>query len=151
MSARFSRAQSHTCSGHTKNVNSLAWSGGPTPRLASGSDDKSARVWAVDPTGHSKQIAKFDGHGDSVVQLAWDPLDDNRLATLSSDKNVRLWDLRQEKMTHTIPTTFEYINMAWSPDGAQLAVGSCVGGKEDHVKDCVSLLDCRKHELAVHA
>ena len=48
-------------------------------------------------------------------------------------------------MVASIKANHEYINMAWSPDGRVLACGSSVGAKDDTVKDCISLIDTRKH------
>ena len=145
LAARVSRASVHAVAGHAKSVNSLDWSASGS-RLASGSDDRTARVWAVDaPGGHARCAAKLDGHADSVTQLRWDPATEHALMTLAADRTVRLWDARRDgaKPVASIGTHFEYINAAWSPDGRTLAVGSSVGAKDDGVKDSVSLVDLR--------
>jgi len=54
---------------HSKNVNSLGWSSGGGQRLATGSDDKTARVYDVDGSGQVKPLLKLDGHQDAVVQV----------------------------------------------------------------------------------
>lgn len=45
---------------HTKNVNTLAWNLGGG-RLATGSDDKTARVYDVDDSVNLKPVVKLDG------------------------------------------------------------------------------------------
>ena len=131
--------------GHSRNVNKLAWNASGD-KLASGSDDRTCRVWSgEDDYRHS---LKLDGHGDSVVQLAWDPRNNESLATLAADKTVRLWDLREGRARSraSIKLSHEYINVAWSPCGGYLAVGSSVGKKEGDEKDCVTVLDAKTHK-----
>lgn len=84
---------------HTKNINSVAWNN-TGARLATGSDDKTARVYDVDDTGNVKPLLKLDAHTDGVVQVCWDPTSPHRLATLGErDKTVRLFDVRASKPT----------------------------------------------------
>lgn len=140
------KAQTKVISGHLRNVNKLAWNA-QGDRLASGSDDRTCRIWAGEDD--YRCYSKIDGHGDSVVQLCWDPGNGSSLATLAADKTVRLWDLREgrARARASIKLTHEYINVAWSPDGKHLALGSSVGGtKEENVKDCVTILDARTHK-----
>jgi WD40 repeat protein len=66
-------------------------------KLASGSVDQTARIWHIEPHGHSKaKDMELKGHTDSVDQLCWDPKHGDLLATASGDKTVRLWDARSE-------------------------------------------------------
>jgi len=106
--------------GHKKKVHSVAWNMDGR-RLASGSVDKTARVWTVD--GEAKDV-ELRGHTDSVDQLTWDPTHPDRLATACGDKTVRIWDVRSGKCTNTITTPGENINVTWSPDGKTIAVGN---------------------------
>lgn len=142
----FASGTTSTVSGHSRSVNSLEWNSTGT-MLASGSDDKTARVWAGE--GGMKCAHKLEGHQDSVVQLCWDPRTPTSLATLAADKCVRLWDVREPatKSAATIKANHEYINVAWALDGHTIAVGSSVGTKENDVKDCVSLIDARKRKV----
>jgi len=102
-------------------VHSVAWNSNGR-KLASSSVDKTARVWSID--AHQTKDMELVGHQDSVDQLCWDPTHPDRLATASIDKTVRIWDTRVGKSIHTIQTTGENINISWSPDGTQLAVGN---------------------------
>lgn len=82
-------------------VHSVAWN--ITGRkLASGSVDKTARIWSVD--AHATKDLELVGHTvleispkfpqDSVDQLCWDPTHPDRLATASIDRTVKIWDAR---------------------------------------------------------
>jgi len=122
-------------SGHKDCVRTVAWNVTGT-RLASGSMDKTIRVWNPE-----KPLAQYSvelkGHTQTVDQLCWDPTNPDQLASASPDKSVRFWDYRgttdQELLTvaaqkciKEVPTKGENINIAWSPDGAHVAVGSRV-------------------------
>jgi WD40 repeat protein len=56
--------------------------------LASGSQDKSVRVWDV---ASGREVLRLDGHSDMVARVAFSP-DGKNLASGSTDKTVRLWD-----------------------------------------------------------
>jgi len=120
--------------GHSKKVHTVAWSCSGA-KLASGSVDKTVRVWSVDETGKATHT-ELKGHTDSVDQLRWDPLQPEVLGTASGDKTVRIWDARSGKCAHAIETKGENINIRWSPDGQHLAVGD----KDDNI----SFVEMRK-------
>jgi len=132
----FQTAFTRELMGHKKKVHSVAWNSNGR-KLASGSVDKTARVWSVD--AHQTHSIELVGHTDSVDQLCWDPTHPDRLATASIDKTVRIWDARTGKCIQTIPTTGENINISWSPDGTQLAVGNKL--------DIISFIDTKKFKV----
>ena len=98
---------------HSKNVNSIGWNLTGT-KLASGSDDRTARIYDVGDAGQVKPLLKLDGHADSVVQLCWDPTSPHRVVTVASekDKTVRIWDIRTGKPTMVQKMGNEYLNVA---------------------------------------
>ncbi|CAK3852527.1 ribosome assembly 4-like [Lecanosticta acicola] len=79
---------SASISGHGESILTTAFSPGTSSRLATGSGDKTARIWDCD-TGTPQHTLK--GHTGWVLAVAWSP-DEGILATGSMDNTVRLWD-----------------------------------------------------------
>jgi WD40 repeat protein len=57
--------------------------------VASGSEDKTIRVWDV---AAGEENAKLEGHSDCVTSVAFSP-DGKTVASGSKDKTVRVWDV----------------------------------------------------------
>ncbi len=68
-------------------LTSVAWSP-DGKRLATGSDDQTAKVWDA---ASGKELLTLRGHAGSVYSVAWSP-DGKRLATGSWDKTAKVWD-----------------------------------------------------------
>jgi WD40 repeat protein len=105
--------------GHTRRVTALAQLA--DDRLASGSSDKTIRLWDVKS---GAEVGRLEGHAGGVVALA--QLADGRLASGSSDRTIRLWDLKGSAEVarlegHTRPVTAL----------AQLDDGRLASGSED--------------------
>jgi WD40 repeat protein len=116
----------HQLSGHSFWVRSVSWS----PRgdmLASGSSDRSLRIWEV-PSGDT--LHSFASFGGGVDVVAWSP-DGKYLATGSHerDRSLRVWDITNWKSVFEVDPAFGEANdasinsIAWSPDSKQFAVG----------------------------
>ena len=75
-----------TLVGHDDSVESVAWSL-DGKRLATGSLDKTVRVWDV--VG-GQQLLTLRGHQGPVMGVAWSP-DGKRLATASGDETVLIY------------------------------------------------------------
>ncbi|KAK4153208.1 hypothetical protein C8A00DRAFT_43834 [Chaetomidium leptoderma] len=136
--------------GHRNVVNSVAWSHDAT-RLASGSADKTIKIW--DPTtgqcistleGHSggvwslasgstdntvkiwdpatgQCVSTLEGHGDYVKSVAWS-YDTARLASASDDKTIKIWDPATGQCILTLKGYENDItSVAWSYDTTRLA------------------------------
>ena len=75
---------------HTSNyINCLKFSSDGN-RIASGSSDKSVRVWDA-KTG--EQVKDLHGHTQEVLSVGFSP-DGNRIVSGSWDKSVRVWDAK---------------------------------------------------------
>ncbi|MFG1805203.1 AAA family ATPase [Streptomyces sp. NPDC049040] len=96
----------------------VAWS--PDDQsIATGDDDRTARVWHLETNEQTLLI----GHSDSIHGIAWHG---SRVATASRDRTVAVWD--------TVPCgshsrallghTDSVWDVAWSPDGGRLATAS---------------------------
>ena len=89
--------------------------------LASGSWDKTIRLWDVAERKHTET---FIGHLKVIYSVAFSP-DGKVLASGSADKTINLWNVATGKHTQ-MPTGHlkEIYSVAFSPDAQTLASGS---------------------------
>ena len=124
----------NTLSGHTDEVRSVAFTPVETFRrnvstatnavgylLASGSYDRTVRLWDVD-TGECLKI--LEKHTHRVWSVAFSP-DGRVLASGSSDRTIKLWDISTGQCLKSLLGHSRQIRtVAFSPDGQTLASGS---------------------------
>lgn len=110
----------HTLTGHKASVNSVAFS----PKgsiLASGSDDKTIKLWHLDT---QQAIATLNRHTHAVKSVAFSP-DGQILATGSDDKTVKLWDINTLQEIRTLSGHRHAVKaVSFSQDGKFLASAS---------------------------
>ena len=120
-------AEKTVLSGHADGIRCVAWSP-DSARLASASDDSSAKIWDV---ASGKEISSLLGHAAPVYSVAWSP-DGKRVVTGSWDLSVRIWD----PVTGTEVCAFDkpgnivqmIYAVAWNPDGRHIACSDIEGG-----------------------
>jgi WD40 repeat protein len=106
--------------GFRRPVRGLAFSPGGK-RLASGSEDMTARLWDVSTWKAEPPLA---GHTDGVTAVAFSP-DGKRLATASEDHTAKVWDVETGAEVLTLKGhVHRVLAVAFSPDGTRLATGS---------------------------
>ena len=133
--------------GHTDMVGSVSWSP-DGKQIASGSSDKSVRIWDA-ATG--KQLTELAGHNDTVYSVSWSP-DGKRIVSGSKDNTVRIWDaVTGKQLTELIGHTDIVRSVSWSPDGKRIASG---GNDTVRIWDAVTgkqLTELAGHERFVYS
>src|SRR5919199_36772 len=110
----------HTLTGHKNLIYSVAFS--PNGEVvASGSDDKTIKLWGVED---GQEIVTLTGHANSVYTVAFSP-DGETLASCSWDRTVKIWRIKDGKLIRTITGHTDSVRcIAFSPNGEFLASGS---------------------------
>lgn len=112
-------------SAYTQNTPAESRPKAPGTYIATGSRDKSIRLWAAQ-TGQCLRI--FTGHDNWVRALVFHP-SGKYLLSASDDKTVRIWDIAQGRCTKTIEAHGHFVTcMAWGRAGVGGAVVAAAGG-----------------------
>ncbi|CAG8472898.1 13549_t:CDS:10 [Ambispora leptoticha] len=113
--------------GHQEEINIIKWDAA-TNYLASGSDDRTAKIWSIKSTTPLHTLE----HEAKVFTVKWCPIPSGSkqriLATASFTESVataRLWDAKTGQLLHTFPFNCTIFSMIFTPDGKYLVV-SCI-------------------------
>jgi WD40 repeat protein len=117
---RGSSARVEVRDGHSGAVTCCAFSPDGT-RVASGSADRSLRVWDVQS---GECLGDMRGHRGGLFACAFSP-DGSRLITASDDRTLRLWNLQSgESLLELRGHNGSILGCAFSPDGTRVASAS---------------------------
>jgi len=110
----------HTLTGHKNLISSVAFS--PNGEvIASGSDDKTIKLWQVQD---AQEIVSLAGHTNSVHTVVFSP-DGKILASSSHDKTIKLWWMKDAQEIRTLSGHSNSVyGLAFSPDGETIASSS---------------------------
>jgi WD40 repeat protein len=109
-----------TYTGHTDDVNAVAWSPDGT-RIASGSEDQTVQVWDATTGGN----VLYSHHPfDEVHNVAWSP-DGTRIASAGSYWEVWVWNATTAAGIYSYSGHLDEVTaVAWSPDSMRIASAS---------------------------
>jgi len=135
--------------GHTGSISSIQYSIDGS-KIASGSNDKSVRIWDAN-TG--KELLKMTGHEDFINSISFSPVG-RRVASCSRDGSIRIWDSLSPLTNGNseTDTALAVINdaydtcfkVAFSPDGLLLA---SQGRMNDEYVDIIRIWDVEELRL----
>ncbi len=111
--------------GHTDPVYSVAVS--PDGKLlATGSFDKTAKLWDAATGKELRTLAGKLGHTNLVLGVSFSP-DGSSLATVSTDNSLKIWDIANGKPTSLLAHAAGVTRVAASADGKLVAAGAADG------------------------
>ena len=105
--------------GHSGRITALVYHPGGSI-LASGSDDKTIRLW---PLRDQASPLVMSDHTGPITGLAFNPKG-NLLASTSADGSTRIWDVASGRAVKTLATQHACRSPCFSPDGASLLIVS---------------------------
>ncbi|OBZ68595.1 F-box-like/WD repeat-containing protein TBL1XR1 [Grifola frondosa] len=120
-----------TLTGHSTEVNQIKCNPSRS-KIASCSDDQTARVWNIEGVVHSRpqknEVVVLRGHTQTVSSIAWCPVtakdEHETLATSSFDGTSRLWDSVTGECLRVFSDHKRHVYaLVFSPDGRFFATG----------------------------
>ncbi|EMD36771.1 hypothetical protein CERSUDRAFT_123824 [Gelatoporia subvermispora B] len=107
--------------GHAGAVRTVVFSPDGT-RIASGSDDRTIRIW--DAKTGEPSMQPLEGHSGRVCSISFSP-DGCHMVSTSDDKTIRVWNVTTDAlMVHSIECDTRTVSsIVFSPDGARIVSG----------------------------
>lgn len=107
--------------GHKNNVTSIAWNPQNSNILASGSQDKTIKIWNLTK---GKVQRTLTGHTSWITNIEWSPRGD-QLLSASYDTTIRLWDGNTGKLIETFTGHKNWVtSISWNYGGTMIVSGS---------------------------
>ena len=113
--------------GHTDAVTTVSWSPDGS-QLASGSRDKTARLWQI---SSGQTIATYKDHTAAIMSVAWRPLVSNGVQLLASggdDETVQVWNTQAARRRSFPRLGAPVSSVSWSLDGSYVLAGTLGNG-----------------------
>ena len=106
--------------GHSNQVTTVAWSPNNALLLASGSEDKTARIWSY--TNLNNNV--LHQQADMVYSLTWSP-SGQLIASGGENPAIEIWNTSSGNTVHTYSGhSLPVYSVKWSPDGSRIVSGS---------------------------
>ncbi|KAF2661401.1 WD40 repeat-like protein [Lophiostoma macrostomum CBS 122681] len=104
-------------------IRTLSWNA-PGTFIATGASDKTLRIWNPEKP-NVKHSTELKGLVAPVDCVQFHPFNENELASAThKDGLVKFWDVRTKASIGEIKVAGEPFQLAWTPDGTQIVVGT---------------------------
>ena len=114
--------------GHSDAVTSVSWSPDGA-QLASGSRDKTAKLWQV---ASGQNTITYRGHSAAILSVAWRPVATTTglhlLASGGDDESVQVWDTQAVRRRIFQHLGAPVSSVSWSLDGGYILAGTLGNG-----------------------
>lgn len=115
----------YSASAHTAPVLGLSWNSTYRQLLASGSADKTVKLWDL---SNGKVLQTLKHHRDKVQSVQWNPRMAHVLLTGGYDRRVCIVDNKSKSISHTWKLPADIESVAWNPHEPNIFLASAEDG-----------------------